>query len=122
MKGTGVSMPMQPLWDKRAHKRVDLTCPVSIAGADGDDWLQSRSRNISDGGVYLTVPVAELPEGSLPETLTVRISLPRSTNNSFMFEPLEAPAAIVRTEPLTDGQYIGVAMRFAEPMKMDLEV
>ena len=115
-------MDVQPLWEKRAHKRLELTCPVTIACAGGDDWLQSRSRNISDGGVYLTVPVGELPEGSLPETLTVRVSVPRSTSNSFMFEPFQAPAAIVRTEPLTDGRNIGVAVRFAEPVELDLEV
>ncbi len=112
--------------ERRVHKRHQLACQAALingkcVGGKEAVVLKCRSENISNGGVYLTCLPADLPPEPLPTMLSVKISLPRSTPNSFMYEEISTDAAIIRQSPAIDGRS-GVALRFTKPLPLDLEV
>ena len=108
--------------ERRQHRRWDMACPITLQDAAGQPLLQGRSLNVSNGGLYLTTRDGELPVGSLPERITVLLSVPRSTPNSFMFEEFRGDAAVVRHLPPDGQRGAGVALRFVQPLGLDLDV
>ena len=106
--------------ERRRHKRWDLTCPVTVVDAKGQVLFKSQAVNASDGGAYVTLAIDGLAKGAAPKKVGIRLSVPRTTPNSFMFEEFQSDASIIRTEPLCDADRAGIAMQFAEPLKLDL--
>lgn len=105
--------------ERRQCKRYALSCPVRLA-ANGQPLATSRATNVSDGGLYVVVPIAHLPRGQAK--LAVTLSLPRSTPNTFMFEDVQAEAEIIRQQPMKDDSMAGMALRFTQPLDLGIEV
>jgi hypothetical protein len=106
--------------ERRVHRRYDLACPITILNGSASP-LESRSENISDGGLYLTLRAADLADDPLPPKLAIKLMVPRSTPNSFMYEDVSAEVTIVRQSPCDDGRRAGLALRFVRPVVLDLE-
>lgn len=102
--------------DRRKHRRFDIPCRLSLelpAGAG----VRTRTLNISDGGAYF---VTEQPL-EVGRVLSVRLSVPRDTANTFFLEQFAARARIVRCDPPPEGlQGRGVAVRFEKELALDL--
>ena len=107
--------------ERRAHRRYDLACPIAILDGNPEALFRGRCENVSDGGVYLTVRAAELADDPLPARMTIKLSVPRSTPNSFMYEEVAAEATLIRQFPCDDGRRSGLALRFVRPVVLDLE-
>lgn len=107
--------------ERRKYKRRGLTCPITVHDAKGRAMLRSRADNVSDGGVYLTLAVADLAKLGKAGLLGVRLSVPRSTNNTFMFEEFQSHAKVVRTEPLVNADRAGMALQLTKPWHLDLD-
>ena len=67
----------------------------------------------------MTAPVGAAPEPG--RQLDLKLSIPRSTPNTFLMEPVAGQAIVVRHEPADDGAR-NVAVRFEPPLTLDLEV
>jgi len=106
--------------ERRRYPRHELPCPVALLGADGAALLKARTTNVSNGGVYVALGKAEGP-GALPPRMTIRLSVPRSTPNTFLLEDFRSQAAVVRTDPAAQHRSPGVALAFARPLSLDLE-
>ncbi|NQU76668.1 MAG: hypothetical protein HQ546_10185 [Planctomycetes bacterium] len=110
--------------EKRKHRRWALACPISVLDGEGKAKVlvlfKTRAVNVSDGGVYMTVPIAELAKAVPARKVGIRLSVPRSTTNSFMLEEFQSQAIIIRSEPLVKADDAGVAMQFIEPLELDL--
>jgi hypothetical protein len=83
--------------------------------------LKSRCENVSNGGVYLTFGPDDLGEGPLPAKLSLKLSVPRTTQNSFMYESIDCDATVIRHLPCEEGRRLGLALRFVKPVVLDLE-
>ena len=106
--------------ERRVHRRWELTCPIVVLDAKGKVLFKTRAVNVSDGGAYCTRGVDNLASGSLPQRVGIRLSVPRSTRNSFMFEEFQGAARVIRTEPLIDAARAGMALQFLQPLSLDL--
>ncbi len=106
--------------ERRRHKRHDISCPVTIHNPGGEMLFQAKTTNISDGGIFIAVPINSLQK--LGRKINVSLRLPRSTPNTFMFEDFACHASVVRHEPLTDHEQAGIAMAFAKPLDLQISV
>lgn len=106
--------------ERRLHTRVELSCPLEVADRHGRELFRIRTMNVSNGGLYLETPVSNLPEDDLPDEVQLRLSIPRSTPNTFMLEDFTIPARILRSEPLAEGNEAGIAIQFAQPLALHL--
>ncbi len=106
--------------EKRQHRRHALACPVAVLNEGGDVVARGKTLNISDGGALFAVPVAGVP--AVPQAVRLDISVPRSTPNTYMLEPVSAPARVLRHEALVDPRLAGLAVRFESPLDLALEV
>ncbi len=105
--------------ERRKHKRINLTCPMSLLADDGSRAADGKVRNISDGGVLAALPRKPLPaEGSLVD---VNMRLPRSTDNTYMLEEVSCRAKVVRHVP-GDASTASLALEFTTPLDLALEV
>jgi len=105
--------------EKRAHKRFELDCHVTLRNGDGRE-TKSLSLNISNGGMFLPVRLHETPEAG--HELDVEFSVPRSTPNTFLLEQFRAKAEVLRHGMMKDEQYAGLAIRFKTPLALQIEV
>jgi len=106
--------------ERRKHPRFDLSCPIRIEGDAGNALHRTRALNVSDGGVFVAVPIDALPP--FGSELNVQFSVPRTTPNTYMLEEFSSRAKVVRHQPMKDSRQAGLAMRFAEPLELMLEV
>ena len=105
--------------ERRKHKRFDIDCPTTLTDAASNE-LASRTVNVSDGGMFLTMPTGSLPDRG--STVKVAFSLPRETPNTYMLEQLQCEAMIVRHEPCPDEAIAGVALAFDDTLDLAIEV
>ena len=106
--------------ERRASRRFDLTCPVVVTDSEGNELLNTKTLNLSDGGVLLTAPAKQtIPLG---QYVHVSVQLPRSTPNTFMLEKISADVSILRHEPMQDHSHVATAMMFTKPIKLGLAV
>jgi len=109
-----------PISERRSHIRVEMPCPVSLTCPGGKDLPDARVENVSDGGLFAVAPIEALPQ--FGSELDVKLRLPRSTPNSFMYEEVRCKATVTRHQPLVGGnQTAGIALRFTKPMDLMLE-
>ena len=106
--------------ERREFPRKDMGCLVTVDSGDGEQRARGRMMNICDGGAMFSVPVASL--AALPTNVDLSISLPRRTANTRMVEQVLAGATIVRQEPMADETRAGVAVRFAIPLDLQLDL
>ena len=118
--------------ERRKFQRFELACPVVLyrdAGKTQSAWVRSRSDNISNGGCFVTVmQTADIEPNSL---IRLDLKIPRQTPNTYMLEPHQIDAYIVRVEPGRDTissvsaneklTELGLALKFAEPLELSLE-
>ncbi|HUT60516.1 MAG TPA: PilZ domain-containing protein [Phycisphaerae bacterium] len=105
--------------ERRKHTRHALACPVSLSREDEKLLAQSKTVNISDGGALVAVPSKSVPR--LDQKVALVFSVPRSTANTYMLEEFTGRARIVRHQPLTDNDQVGVAIQFLPAMSLGLE-
>ena len=101
--------------ERRKHIRHDLVCPVVVVDADGKELFQSRTVNVSDGGMLLRVGK---PLG-VGEGVHVSVRIPRQTANTFMYEDFFSGAEVVRRQG--DGGAGTMAMKFPRPLELSLQ-
>jgi c-di-GMP-binding flagellar brake protein YcgR len=103
--------------ERRKYPRSDITCRLRIELPNGRD-LRTRSLNVSDGGVYF---VTDEEVVDLGREMTVRLSVPRDTANTFFLEQFAAKARVIRRDPSPDGyEGVGVALKFEKVLALDL--
>ena len=95
--------------ERRAYKRFAMPCPSQVANPDAAESVKGKALNVSDGGMFLAMPVRDLPPQDT--TVRVRFSVPRSTPNTYMLEDFACKAQVVRHEALTDDSLAGVALK-----------
>jgi hypothetical protein len=105
--------------ERRAHKRFESTGPVTMVDPSGKRIAGARLANVSDGGVFVTTPIDSLPVFGCE--LEVSFRIPRSTANTYMLEAVRATGKVSRQQPMRDGDNVGVAIRFAEPLELMIE-
>ena len=106
--------------ERRRYKRFDLPCPIDVCDGEGNVLTSTRAANVSDGGVFLPVPVQAAPP--LGSKLQINFRVPRSTPNTYMLEEFSSSARVARHQPLVDNSAAGVALQFARPIRLQLEV
>lgn len=109
----------KPTHERRQYKRHPLGCPAHLADETGTCLVTGKTVNISDGGLMMPVTLEAAPEPG--RQLSLKLSVPRSTPNTFLMEPIASEAIVVRHAPAEDGTHY-VAVRFAAPLTLDLEV
>ena len=106
--------------ERRSHVRVPLPCVTAIFDRAGRALARSRTKDLSNGGAFLHVPVTSLPE--VGARINVTISVPRTTTNSRLLEDFAASARVVRHAPAGAADLSGMAIEFETPLNMMLEV
>ena len=108
----------KPIYERRQYKRHPLGCPAHLADETGTCLLAGKTVNISDGGLIMPAPEAAAQPG---QQLDLKLSIPRSTPNTFLMQAFTAKAIVVRHD-LSDDDAGRVAVRFEPPLDLDLEV
>ena len=109
----------RPNNERRLYPRHEMSCPARLVGEAGTLVATGRTINISDGGLLLPVRPQDRPPAG--EIVDVKLSVPRSTPNTFLMQPFCSQAVVVRQEETPDGA-CHVAVRFDPPLDLDLEV
>ena len=91
-----------------------------VIDTEGNILHKTKSENLSDGGVFLTIPINALP--NFGAELNVCFSVPRSTPNTYMFEEVSCKAKVVRHQPLVDRDLAGMGLQFTSNQNLMLEV
>ncbi len=106
--------------ERRAHKRYELRCPVTVTYQQPHQPLQAWTVNLSDGGALMSLPAgAELRPG---QALRLGLRVPRTTPNTYMLEEFSSPAYVVRRQAGEDPAGGAVAVRFMPALELELEV
>jgi len=106
--------------ERRAHKRYELRCPVTVAGARSPEPLEAWTVNLSDGGALMSLPPG--PELRPGQALRLNLRVPRTTPNTYMLEEFSSPAYVVRRPAGEETADRAVAVRFVPALKLELEV
>jgi hypothetical protein len=106
--------------ERREHERHDLACPIRFYDRGGVEITQAKTTNVSDGGVFVPVPIRFLAE--IGKQVNVAFSLPRSTPNTYMLEDFASEAKVIRQTAMQDVDHAGIALEFAEPLELEIEV
>ena len=109
-----------PNKERRKYRRTDLVCPITLRDRDGNVLAKTRAENVSDGGVFLTMPIDSLPR--FGNELDLSLSVPRSTPNTYMLEEFKCKGKVVRQQPLVDTDRAGMGLKFDKPLPLMLEV
>jgi c-di-GMP-binding flagellar brake protein YcgR len=105
--------------ERRSHVRVSIPCHAAVFDRAGRAVAKSRTKDLSNGGALLHVPVTVLPEiGAL---INVTILVPRVTANSRLFEDFAAPARVVRHAPGDSASLSEMAIEFENPLHLMLD-
>jgi len=104
--------------ERRNHGRYNVGCPVSVSTDGSRLHAKGRALNISDSGALLAMPVDTVPR--LRQKVQMRVSVPRTTPNTHMFEDFQLDATVVRHHPMVDNSLAGVAMKFTEMAELNL--
>ena len=109
----------KPDIERRRHTRHPLSCPARLVDETGRCLASGKTVNVSDGGLLMPIgPDAAAQPG---QQLDVKLSVPRSTPNTFLMQAFRAKAIVVRQDQSEDGAG-RVAVRFEPSLDLDLEV
>ncbi len=109
----------QPGIERRQHPRHPLPCPARLVDETGRHLASGKTFNISDGGLLMPIEPKAAPHPG--QQLDVKLSIPRSTPNTFLMQAFTAKAIVIRHDQTDDGAG-RVAIRFEHPIDLDLEV
>lgn len=105
-------------FDRRRYRRFDLPCPATLAR--GEEVLaRIHTVNISDGGALVAMQLEDIPPAG--QKVDLNLSLPRSTDSTYMLEKFRSEAQVKRHQPLTDERYAAVALEFVNPVDLQIE-
>ena len=88
--------------ERRLHKRVELSCPITVTGVKSGDQVETNTLNISDGGALIAVP-SDCPI-QVGDEVSMALRILRHTANTRMFEDFASSAKILRCQWSADGQ------------------
>ena len=108
-----------PNIERRQYTRHGLSCPARLVDETGSHLASGKTVNISDGGLLMPIGPEAAPQPG--EQLDVKLSVPRSTPNTFLMQGFTAKAIVVRHDQSDDGAG-RVAVRFEPPLELDLDV
>ena len=104
--------------EHRQHPRFDLACPIYLHNEAGQLVANTRTVNVSDGGILVPIPHdSALPEGSV---LLVRLNVPASATCKGDAREISCRAKILRYQDTDDSSSILSAMAFLQPIQLDL--
>jgi len=106
--------------ERRQSIRLEVPCPWVMRDPQGQMVAKGRSINVGNGGMFLPMRVESLPPPQTP--VTISFAVPRTTPNTYMLEDFSAQARILRHQPLVNESMAGVAVQFAKPINLGLEV
>ena len=109
----------KPNIERRQHPRLPLPCPARLVDETGRRLASGKTVNISDGGLLMPTGPEAAPQPG--QHLDVKLSVPRSTPNTFLMQGFAAKAIVVRHDQSADGAG-RVAVRFEHPIDLDLDV
>lgn len=101
--------------DNRRHKRHTLACPVTLYSAAGDVPPTIVSGDLSDGGVYMSVPVSQAPD--IDSKVDLTFCVPREPSGVDCFS---VAATVVRQDAMPNEALSGVAFQFKSPISLNL--
>lgn len=101
--------------ERRRSRRHVLICPVTLFGPGDGLPVTTAEGNLSDGGVYLSVPANAVPAVGARVDLT--FCVPRGAEG---LEVVATGGAIVRRDTAEDRPVQGVAVRFKQPIDLAL--
>ena len=101
--------------DNRRHKRHKLACPVTLYSAADDIPATTAAGDLSDGGVFMSVPVSQAPDVDSKVDLT--FCVPRKSSRVECFS---VTATVVRQEVMPNDALSGVALQFKRPISLKL--
>ena len=105
--------------ERRRHRRLRMSFPVSFFDRSGTVIVKGDSIDLSDSGIFVSVPVESMEK--LDNKVNLTFSVSRSDNGGFMLEDFACQADVVRQQPLTDPTFAGVAMSFERVLDLALE-
>ena len=104
--------------ERRKHTRHGITCPAVITDSQGRRLAKAATIDLSDGGACLTADdSAKIPPAG---KIRIKLSIPRQTANTFMYEPLECEANIVRHESKAGQAMFGIRFGASKPLMLDV--
>jgi c-di-GMP-binding flagellar brake protein YcgR len=109
----------KPSNERRRHTRHPLGCPARLVDETGRHLASGKTVNISDGGLLMPLDPEAAPQPG--QQIDVKLSVPRSTPNTFLMQGFTAKAIVVRHDQSDDGAG-RVAVRFEPPLELDLDV
>lgn len=101
--------------DNRRHPRCKLACPVTIYSSSDDVPATIASGDLSDGGVFMAVPVSRTPD--IDSEVDLTFSVPRESSQVDCFS---VTATVVRRDVMPGAALSGVAMQFKTPISLKL--
>ncbi len=105
--------------ERRTHQRAAVPCVITLEDSEGNVLHRTKAHNLSDGGVFLAMPIDVLPH--FGAELNLSFSVPRTTSNTYMLEQFNCKARIVRHQPLVDCDTAGMGLQFTKPQDLMLE-
>lgn len=101
--------------DSRRHKRHALACPVTLYTVSDDVPATTAFGDVSDGGVFMAVPVSHAPDVDSKVELT--FCVPRKSSRVDCFS---VAATVVRSDATPDCGVSKIAMQFKTPISLKL--
>jgi len=101
--------------DNRRHKRYRLACPVTLYSVSGGVPPTIASGDLSDGGVYMSIPVSQAPD--IDSKVDLTFCIPRESRGVDCFS---VAATVVRQDVTSDEALSGVALQFKRPISLKL--
>jgi hypothetical protein len=113
--------------ERRQHRRLIIRLPMECAAADSsaDGVLRANTNNISTGGLYFEVEVADAAAAPLPQSLIKVDLIVPAGQGHFPYEGrVSAAAQVLRCDPLDAvkvprSRRVGIAAQFREPLRLD---
>ena len=101
--------------DNRRHKRHRLAYPVTLYSAADDVPATTAAGDLSDGGVFMAVPVSQAPDVDSKVDLT--FCVPRKSTRVDCFS---VAATVMRQDVMPNAALSGVALQFKRPISLEL--
>ncbi|MDP6542831.1 MAG: PilZ domain-containing protein [Phycisphaerae bacterium] len=101
--------------DNRKYKRHSLACPVTVYSASDDVPTTTATGDVSDGGVFMAVPVSRAPD--IDSKVDLTFCVPRKSSGVDCFS---VTATVVRQDVTPNEAVSGLALQFKKPISLKL--
>lgn len=96
---------------KRRYPRKIAAWPAWVKFHRSARYLKGKTRNVSRGGAYITLPLDETPIAGEPVDFILGIPRDGDGEGEYAIQTVNGEALIVRVEVGPDG---GIALRFVD--------